>query len=193
VWSDSIAAQGELRACVQAVLEEQQEPLPVGYTSEVNLNVKPWFAELGASFVQGVVFCIDYGYPRAEYYHPQRVDGTLMCHYRHRAHTDPLILVGQQDITAFVDFTAVTEAGTASGFELAGYATQAHFLMGCGLGEVLRELQDTVPDRYSYYADHAKYLTLPGEMGERFKVIALAKGSLGPLIGFRRFDQRERL
>jgi SAM-dependent MidA family methyltransferase len=118
----------------------------------------------------------DYGYPRHEYYHPERNTGTLICHYRQRAHPDPLILTGLQDITAFVDLTAIAEAALSCGLEVGGMTSQAHFLIACGLDRLLTELQFQAPDRYLEYARQAKLLILPGEMGERFKAIALAKG-----------------
>lgn len=167
--------------------------LPDDYQSEVNLNLVPWIEALGAMVNSGLVLLIDYGYGRSEYYHRQRDRGTLMCHYRHRAHSDPLVYPGLQDITANVDFTAVAEAGLGAGFELAGYTSQAFFLMGCGLDQIVAASD---PDDASAHLDlvqGVKRLTLPTEMGERFKVMGLSKGLKAPLIGFSLRQQRERL
>jgi SAM-dependent MidA family methyltransferase len=125
----------------------------------------------------GAMLFVDYGYPRAEYYLPQRRDGTLVCHYRHRAHDDPFHLPGLQDLTAFVDFTALAEAGIHAGFDLAGYCSQASFLIGNGLERRLQEIA-TIADEAERYRRHQeiKALTLPGEMGERFQVMGFARG-----------------
>jgi SAM-dependent MidA family methyltransferase len=163
------------------------------YTSEVNLLSPAWITSVADVLGRGVILCIDYGYPRHEYYHPERNEGTLMCHYRQHAHSDPLILVGQQDITAFVDFTTLAEAAHANGLDVAGYTTQAHFLFSCGLDQLLIALQDSEPAEYFGYAQQAKTLTLPGQMGERFKAIALAKKWEESPLGFGLLDQRHKL
>jgi SAM-dependent MidA family methyltransferase len=110
-----------------------------GYGSEINLRLPPWLKALGLSLDAGLVLLVDYGYPRAAYYQPDRTMGTLMCHLRHQAHDDPYTHIGLQDITAHVDFTAVAEAGVAAGFDLAGFTTQAHFLIGCGIDRILSD------------------------------------------------------
>ncbi len=118
--------------------------LPVGsggYVSELNLRLGPWFAALGGAFERGAVLLIDYGYPRSEYYHPQRSEGTLMCHYRHRAHADPYRWPGLQDITAQVDFTAVAEAAEQAGFALAGYNYSGPFSHGKWSGRAARRIR----------------------------------------------------
>ena len=140
----------------------------------------------------GVVLFIDYGFPRAEFYHPQRNSGTLMCHYRQRAHGDPLILVGLQDITAHVDFTAIAEAGTGVGLDLLGYTSQAAFLIGCGLEDIMAD--PAMPDATRLrLANEINRLTSPAEMGELFKVMALGRGIGGPVRGFSLQDRRGRL
>ena len=131
----------------------------------------------------------DYGLPRAHYYHPQRGAGTLRCHYRHRAHDDPFAWPGLTDITSWVDFTAVAEAAAAAGLDVAGYATQAHFLLDAGLQEELAGGDSPVPPRL---AQQAKTLLLPGEMGERFKIMALGRGEVA-VGGFRFRDLRHAL
>lgn len=186
-------AEPRLAEAVTVIRREVGEGWPEGYASEVNPGLAPWVREIGARLARGLILLIDYGYPRREYYHPQRATGTLMCHYRHRAHPDPLILAGLQDITAFVDFTAVAEAGVAAGLDVMGYTTQAHFLLGCGLDELLAGSDPEDPRSYLELTRQAKALTLPGEMGERFKAIALARGVEVPLVGFALQDHRHRL
>lgn len=134
----------------------------------------------------------DYGYARAEYYHPQRSSGTLRCFQRHRAHDDALILTGLQDISVHVDFTALAEAALAAGLEVAGYTTQAEFLLASGLLEACRGV-DPVSRRHLELTAQIKRLTLPGEMGEAIKVLALARGYEGALTGFSGRDLRGRL
>lgn len=119
---------------------------------------------------------VDYGYPRREFYLPERSDGTLVCHYRHRAHGDPFFLPGLQDITAFVDFTALAEAGIHAGFDFSGYCAQASFLIGNGLAQRLEEIE-RIGDDVERHRRHqeVKKLTLPGEMGERFQVMGFQR------------------
>lgn len=185
-------ASDSLTASVQRLQAGLDQPLPAGYASELCQPLPAWLGSLADCLRPGVAFLIDYGYPRREYYHPQRHMGTLVCHYRHRAHDDPLWMPGLQDITAFVDFTAAAEAGVEAGLEVLGYAPQAHFLMGAGLDDVLREaMQDA--ERAPLAVQQAKQLTLPGEMGERFQVLAVGRDYPGQPRGFRFFDHRHRL
>lgn len=160
------------------------EVLSAGYVTEVNPYIKPWINSLSACLQAGVVFIIDYGFLSPQYYHPDRKDGTLMCHYQHQAHSNPLIQVGEQDITAHVDFSAVIDAATAAGLKTLGYAPQAHFLLSLGLLEFASHAQNTL-EQYQL-AQQIKTLTLPSEMGELFKVLALAKNAETPLQGFQR-------
>jgi SAM-dependent MidA family methyltransferase len=162
-----------------------------GYASEVNLRLSPWLAALGQAMGRGFALLIDYGYPRAEYYHPERCSGTLMCHYRHRAHADPYRYVGLQDITAHVDFSLLAEAGIAAGWSLAGFTTQAHFLLGCGLDGLLAEAAAREDGMDLVLG--AKQLVLPSAMGERFRVLGLVKGLAGDWCGFGLRDLRGRL
>lgn len=192
-WTDQGPSAPEVVSAVERVQAGLGYRFPRLYSSEISLMIEPWIASLAERLDRGVILGIDYGYPRREYYHPERSEGTLMCHYRQRAHADPFVLPGLQDLTAFVDFTAVAEAGAANELDLAGYTTQAHFLMACGLDTLLTELNSQEPQHYLEYARQAKTLTLPGEMGERFKVMALAKGWGAPLRGFELFDYRGRL
>ncbi|MFT4059603.1 MAG: SAM-dependent methyltransferase [Legionella sp.] len=158
------------------------------YLSEVNLFVDDWIANIYAILKQGVVFLIDYGFPRHEYYHPDRNQGTLMCHYQHHSHSNPLVHPGEQDITAHVDFTHVAEAGQEAGFHVAGYTNQASFLLANGLLGCLNTLDNEVEQLKAKHA--IKQLTLPSEMGELFKVIALTKQLEIDLTGFQLLDKR---
>ncbi|MCB1931356.1 MAG: SAM-dependent methyltransferase [Candidatus Accumulibacter sp.] len=181
VWIDRPAA-GRLLARAQALAAECD--IPPGYLSEVALLAADWVAEWAAILGRGALLLIDYGFPRREYYHPQRAAGTLMCHYRHHAHAEPFYLPGLQDITAHVDFTAVVESGCQAGLELLGYGSQSSFLLNCGLAEVLARTPASDARRYLPLAGAANKLVSPAEMGELFKVIALGKGISEPLLGF---------
>ena len=161
-----------------------------GYASEIDLRLPPWLSALSSALERGLALLIDYGYPRAEYYQPDRHMGTLRCHHRHQAHSNPYVHLGLQDITAHVDFTAVAEAGVAAGFNLAGFTTQAHFLIGCGID---RLMQTSAPETAFDLALGAKQLLLPTAMGERFKVLGLAKGVDGLWSGFAVRDLSDRL
>ena len=157
--------------------------LPDGYCSEVNPGIGPWIAALGALLEQGVVLLIDYGHERSVHYHPQRAMGTLRTHFRHQAGEDPLVLPGLQDITAHVDFTAVAEAADEAGLERLGYASQAGFLIGCGIHRLLAEADPQQPG-YLDLAQGARRLLLPEGMGEQFKAMALGRGIRDDLMGF---------
>jgi SAM-dependent MidA family methyltransferase len=168
------------------------------YTSELNFHLADWLKTVTSRLRTGLALFIDYGYPRSEYYRPDRTEGTLMCHYRHRAHTDIFFWPGLQDITAFVDFTALAEAADACALEVAGYTSQCMFLLGCGLDRVLaRQMTGNAAANLRINAE-ARQLTLPGNMGERFQVMALARdldlaGLDIPLRGFSLRDLRHRL
>jgi SAM-dependent MidA family methyltransferase len=167
--------------------------LPEGYESELCMGLAQWLAAIGASLERGVMLFIDYGLPRREYYALERTKGTLLCHFRHRFHDDALTRVGLQDITAWVDFTAVAEAAQAAGFDVAGYTTQAHFLIGSGLGDFVANVEGLELVQRLNLSRQAMMLTLPGEMGERFKVIALSRHYDAPLRGFATRDLRHAL
>ncbi|UCC56434.1 MAG: SAM-dependent methyltransferase [Gammaproteobacteria bacterium] len=190
-WQLQAAHDAGLIAAVQELAREYR--LADGYSSEFNLSIIPWMESVADVIGRGLLLLCDYGYPRREYYHPQRNGGTLMCHYRHRAHDNPFLWPGLQDITTHVDFTAVANAGVAAGLDVAGYATQAGFLLDCGLDTLLLATGPVDSVDYVRAAQQAKQLTLPGEMGERFAFIGLAKGVDGPLPGFRMQDIRHRL
>ncbi|RLJ15824.1 SAM-dependent methyltransferase [bacterium endosymbiont of Escarpia laminata] len=186
------AASPELGSSIERIQATNGE-LTEGYVSEVNLRLHGWIKALGAMMERGAVLLVDYGYPRSEFFHPQRTSGTLMCHYRHRVHPDPFRWVGLQDITAHVDFTAVAESGVAAGFELLGYTTQAHFLMASGLESLLAGSDPNDLVSHMELMQGVKRLTLPSEMGERFKVLGLGMDAGQRLSGFRLRDLRDRL
>jgi len=166
-------------------------PLPSPYLSEVNLFIDSWLDNIYTMLNQGVVLLIDYGFPRHEYYHPDRQQGTLMCHSQHKTQPNPLLNPGEQDISAHVDFTQVAEAGFEAGFHVSGYTNQASFLLANGL---LSFIQDLSSEAEQIFAKQAiKQLTQPNEMGELFKVLALAKNIEIALNGFLLHDKRASL
>lgn len=171
-----------------AVLQAaQQLDLPADdYETEINLAARVLVRSLAHMLARGVMLFVDYGFPAREYYHPQRNRGTLMCHYRHHAHDDAFALVGLQDITTHVDFSAIAAAAHAGGAELLGYASQAQFLINCGLTDLLSATPAADTRTYAPLAAQVQQLTSPAEMGELFKVIALGKNFDVPLIGFAR-------
>lgn len=188
VWSEQPAA---------GVLLEATKALPVAldaspYVSEIGLAARAWVRSWGERIERGALLLIDYGYPRHEYYHPERMNGTLRCHFRHRVHDDPFYLPGLNDITAHVDFTAIAEAGCDAGLELLGYTSQARFLFNCGLADVLGKC---IPDSLDYLrlAGGVQTLTSPAEMGELFKVMALGRGIASGLVGFAQGDRSHTL
>jgi SAM-dependent MidA family methyltransferase len=186
----------ELMHAVADIVEGLPEPLPDGYVSEACLSYQPWMAALAEHLEEGVALLIDYGLPRAHLYHPERGHGTLRCHFRQRAHDDPFLNPGLQDITAWVDFTRVAEAADTAGLDVLGFATQAAFLIGSGMESLLTtEMQVAAGDvrAQTRLASEARRLMMPGEMGEIFKVIALGKKFTAPLAGFATQDLRSSL
>jgi SAM-dependent MidA family methyltransferase len=170
----------------------EQITVPPDYISEIGQVGQAWVRSLADRLQHGAVLLIDYGFGEQAYYHPQRSQGTLMCHYRHFAHSDPFYLPGLQDMTAHVDFTSVTVAAQQSGMKLAGFTTQAYFLANCGITDLLAR---TSPDRPAHYLPQVaavQKLMSPAEMGELFKVIAFTRGIDIPLMGFVQGDQRRR-
>lgn len=185
-WQVSATNNTELEKQVTALATD----FPEAYESEINLSLAAWIQTLSSILQQGVLLCIDYGFPRHEFYLPERNTGTLMCHYQHRAHDNPLILTGLQDITAHVDFTAVANSALTAGLELAGYTTQAHFLLSCGITDIA---QVADPVQQFALSQQLKKLIMPQEMGELFKVIALSRNFNTPLLGFKLNDMSTRL
>ena len=156
------------------------------YLTEIHPQGEAFVRTLADHLQAGAAFLIDYGFPEAEYYHPQRHMGTVMCHRAHRADADPLSDVGLKDITAHVNFTGITVAAQDAGLEVLGYTNQAHFLINCGLVEAMQ--QADLPERVA-----AQKLILEHEMGELFKVIGLTKGPVWDAMGFVRGDKTHRL
>ena len=177
-----------------ALLElAQQIVVPDDYLSEVSLTARGLVGSLCQRLETGAMLFIDYGFGAREYYHPQRNAGTLMCHYRHHAHDDPFFLVGLQDITAHVDFTAIAESAIDHGANLLGYTTQAHFLFNGGITDLISDISpDNLPE-YIPLAAQIQKLTSPAEMGELFKVIAVGKGIAAPLRNFLSGDKSRML
>ena len=190
------ATQPASATLVNSVLHIEQDierELSDGYTSEINLNMQPWLQSINDALHQGAVYLIDYGYPRSEYYALERHMGTMMCYYRHRALDDALYTPGLMDITAFVDFTALAEAGQQAGFDVNGFTSQAHFLINCGLAQRVEQLMSDDIKQQLTLVQQMKTLTLPSEMGERFKVMGLNKNLDMMLPGFEVRDFRNRL
>ena len=185
-WAERPAAGEVLR-------EARAIEVPVPYESELGLAARGWMRTVAASLERGVIFVIDYGFPRHEYYHPQRSMGTLMCHTRHRAHGDPFLRPGEQDITAHVDFSALAAAAREAGMEILGYATQAQFLVNCGITEVLAQANLDNALHYAPIAAEAQQLLSPAEMGELFKVLAVGRDVKQPLMGFSRGERSHTL
>lgn len=185
-WEDRPASGALLRAA-------QALGVTAPYLSEICLAARAWIAEWGRRLADGAIVVIDYGFPRHEYYHPQRSAGTLRCHYRHRAHNDPFYLPGLNDITAHVDFTAIAQAGNEAGLELLGYGSQAQFLLNCGILDILQEAAPVTGSTYLRQAADVQRLLSPAEMGELFKAMVLGRGIEHPLVGFLRGDRRHSL
>lgn len=167
--------------------------LPVGYVTEICPAASALLASLANMLDAGLILLIDYGFPRHEYYHPQRSQGTLMCHYRHYAHGDPFLYPGLQDITAHVDFSNVAQSALANRMVLKGFCGQAQFLINCGITELLSRVSPHDMAAYVPLASQAQKLLSPAEMGELFKVIAMTKGFDGDLIGFTQGDRSHTL
>ena len=205
-WSDSrilergVASKGssfiweERLSEIPALLElAKQIHVPDDYLSEISLTARGLVSSLCERMHKGGMLFIDYGFGAREYYHPQRSTGTLMCHYRHQAHDDPFFLVGLQDITAHVDFTAVAESAIDHGANLLGYTSQAHFLINGGIADLISDISPDNLRAYLPLSAQIQKLTSPAEMGELFKVIALGKGIDAPLRNFLTGDKSRML
>jgi SAM-dependent MidA family methyltransferase len=176
---------------VHALEIEIGRAFPEGYTSEFSPMLQAWVRSLADSLEAGLVLLVDYGLPRRELYAPERTDGTLICHYRHRAHGDVFLWPGLQDLSAWVDFTSIAEAGAGAGLTFEGYTTQAAFLAGTGIDEMLRGAAHDAAG--ITLVQQAKRLLMPGELGERFRVIGLSRALGPPLSGFAMLDLANRL
>src|SRR5688572_2464639 len=177
----------ELTAAVRTIERALQRALPDGYRSEICLTLPAWFASLAAVLKRGSLLFADYGLVRSDYYHEQRAAGTLACHYRHRSHDDPFLYPGLQDITAWVDFSACADAASVVGLDVAGFTTQGQYLLSL-LAALPPELAGDLKSPREQSA--MKTLILPGEMGERFKVLLLRKGVSGRELSGKDFRHR---
>ena len=189
-WTHRVPGE-RLLSAVQHLLDQLPEVLPKGFRSEVCVDLPDWFKTITAPLQTGLALMIDYGYPRAEYYRAERSDGTLVAHYRHRAHFDPFVWPGLTDLSAFVDFTALAEAALDVQMEVAGFTSQAGFVLGSGVIQRLEQSRNEI-ERLEL-AGELKKLTLPGEMGEKFKVMALSRNLDLTLDAFGISDQTHRL
>jgi SAM-dependent MidA family methyltransferase len=184
-------ASADLRLEITRLEDSIGQRFAVGYRSEVCMRTAPWVASLDSALAAGSILLFDYGLGRQELYHPQRQTGTLRCHYRHRAHEDPFLHPGLQDISAWVDFTRVAEAGSAAGLAVAGYCTQAAFLLGAGIEAELATERGALERARA--ASAARSLLMPSEMGETFKAMWLTRGSVPKLAAFGVQDLRRLL
>jgi SAM-dependent MidA family methyltransferase len=187
------AAPKVLSDAIVAIEDDLGERLPEGFLSEVSLGMPGWVASVVETLQEGVALLFDYGVGRRGFYAPDRAGGWLRCHFRHHAHDDPLILPGIQDITAWVDFTAVATAAHEAGAEIDGYTSQATFLLNSGLDRELEDMASHSPVDRVTLSGQVKLLTLPGEMGEHFKCIGLSKGDVPALAAFRTGDRTHTL
>ena len=179
-WRDDALAWDERPLTDAKLLAIARERFPPegDYVSEVNPAAEALVATLGRRLASGALLIVDYGFPSREYYHAQRSDGTLVGHYRHRVHADPFLWPGLSDLTSHVDFTAIAEAGARAGLEVKGFASQASFLLGCGILDLLRDVGPPDSLEYLRAASEVQKLLAPSEMGELFKVLLLARGEV---------------
>jgi SAM-dependent MidA family methyltransferase len=189
-WSDRPAA-GTVLANSRSI--EIEMPPSGRYESELALLARLWMRSLARILGRGALIVIDYGFPGREYFHPQRSMGTLACHYRHHVHADPFYLPGLQDVTAHVDFSALARAATDGGMQVLGFATQAQFLVNCGITELLAAENPGDPARYLPAASAVQKLVSSSEMGELFKVLAAGRGVKRPMRGFASGDRSNAL
>ena len=190
-----VARHGQLEWARAAASDEDQlrlatietklgQALPIGYCTETQPGLSAWAASVTTTLERGLVLLVDYGYPRAEYYHPQRVTGSLICHYQHREHDDPFIWPGLQDISVNVEFTALAEALDAAGLSVVGFTTQAGFLVASGLQQVIVESVELPTVGRARLQHEILQLTSPAAMGERFHFIGASRGLDSLPLGF---------
>lgn len=178
-------ADAALAGSVESLQRTLPSALPAGYVSELRPGQRAWLAQATASLTRGAMLLVDYGLPRTQYYHPARDGGTLCAFRRHRRVEDVLSNAGIQDLTAWVDFSALADDARAAGFQVGGFATQAHYLIATGIERELASLVADLEERdRAAHRQFAATLLLPGEMGERFKVMVLVRGIRGPHRGF---------
>jgi SAM-dependent MidA family methyltransferase len=181
------SASAELAAALRARVPGPGQ-LGDGYTTELNETAQGFVATLAKKLEHGAMILIDYGFPAAEYYHPERRQGTFMAHYRHRAHDDPFFWPGLQDLTTHVDFSALAAAARAAQADVLGYTSQSHFLLNCGILELLEGSAED-PSKWLPQTNALQRLLSEAEMGELYKVLAVGRGLSQPLLGFARGDR----
>ncbi len=191
-WSRKPAPE-MLAMAVEKIETDIGEALPPGYQSEISLGLPDWIGQIARCLDKGLVLLFDYGVSRREYYSRERNQGWLRCHFRHHAHNEPLIYPGIQDLTSWVDFTAVAESAVDQGLDVAGYVTQAQFLINGGLEDELAGIADLAVADQLELSRQVKLLTLPGEMGENFKCIGLGCGELTGVTAFSSADRAHTL
>jgi SAM-dependent MidA family methyltransferase len=191
-WSRKPAPE-VLTAAVCKIEADIGQPLPGGYESEVSLALPDWIGQIAECLDHGLLLLFDYGVSRREYYSPDRNRGWLRCHFRHHAHDEPLIYPGIQDLTSWVDFTAVAESAEEHGLDVAGFVTQAHFLINGGLEDELAGMIDLPIADQLELSRQVKLLTLPGEMGESFKCMGLGRGEIPDVPAFANADRAHAL
>ena len=182
-------APGYLASAVEGIERSIGRNFSPGYASEICCALPEWIAALAGAIDEGLVLLFDYGVSRREYYAEDRSDGWLRCHFRHRAHNDPLILTGIQDITSWADFTAIAAAAADAELDVLGYTPQAQFLIAGGLQEELADIAKLGIDAQLGIAREVKLLTLPSEMGEHFKCIGLGRGTVSTPSAFSLADR----
>jgi len=182
-----------LLAEIDATIDEVNDEPFIEYLSETHEAALAFTRTICTMLTRGAAFFIDYGFPRREFYHAQRAQGTLMCHYRHRSHGDPFLYPGLQDITAHVEFSGIAEAGTDAGADLLGFTSQARFLMNAGITDALADLDPTDVRRFLPAANAVQKLLSEAEMGELFKVIAFSRGIDDTLAAFSSGDRSHTL
>ena len=192
-WADGSFLETTRAAATGELSDIAEKRLPAGYESERGFLAEQWVAGIGDWLRRGVSLIIDYGFPGHEYYHPQRAGGTLMCHYRHRAHPDPYRHIGMQDITAHLDFSALAQRAADTGLDVLGFTHQAAFLLSLGVLDVASERMEASPQARFALSQELQRLTQTYEMGELFKVLALGRDYRTPLTGFQYLDHRRRL
>lgn len=182
-----------LGKAVDGIEKKIGRQFPDNYQSEICLALTPWINDLVNCLREGLIFLFDYGVTCREYYAPDRSEGWIRCHFRHHAHNNPLILPGIQDLTAWVDFSALADAAVDNGAEIAGYVSQAYFLINGGLQEELADFTSLPVAEQLELSRQTKLLTLPGEMGENFKCIGLSRGDIAPPVAFHESDRTHML
>ncbi len=192
IWVETVA-DSSLTEELRRLEDTLSVLLPAGFISEINIRLGSWLRALERTLARGVMLFIDYGDCAAEYYHPKKTAGSLLCHYRHRVHDDPFFYAGLQDITSSVNFTAVAECADSIGLHVSGYTNQTYFLCACGLESLLAKVHADDIKTQTKIAQQVRTLTMPEAMGERFKVMALTKKYDYAPQGFTLMDQRVRL